>query len=177
MAWTGGAPEFRDTVFSDNDALESGGALHIQQSSVSLYDCSLQGNSAVHAGGGVSLDSSDAVLNQCVVRDNAAGASGGGVFINSASSAALANTTVCFNIEDQIAGVWSDEGGNSVDCPECDADFTGPEGMADSVVGTDDLLGLISAWGSSDSDADVDGNGVVSTNDLLLLIAAWGPCE
>jgi len=59
------------------------------------------------------------------------------------------------------------------DCPE---DRAG----ADLVVGTEDLLALLAAWGpcdgSGDCPADLDGNGSVDTSDLLALLSAWGPC-
>jgi hypothetical protein len=48
----------------------------------------------------------------------------------------------------------------------------------DDVVGVDDLLLLIAAWGSCDAcPEDLNADGVVDVNDLLLVIAAWGPCE
>ena len=50
----------------------------------------------------------------------------------------------------------------------------------DGFVGVNDLLFLISDWGS-DSDtlciSDLDGDGIVDVLDLLIVIAAWGPCE
>ena len=46
-----------------------------------------------------------------------------------------------------------------------------------NTVGTDDLLAVIAAWGSSDQDADVNGDNVVGTDDLLALIANWGDCS
>jgi hypothetical protein len=49
----------------------------------------------------------------------------------------------------------------------------------DLVVSTADLLGLLSAWGTSDPVYDIapeGGDGVVSTADLLELLSGWGPC-
>jgi hypothetical protein len=40
-----------------------------------------------------------------------------------------------------------------------------------------DLLLVVADWGSTKSDADIDGSGLVDTTDLLAVIAAWGPCE
>ncbi len=44
----------------------------------------------------------------------------------------------------------------------------------DGIVGVEDLLIVISQWGScSDCIADIDGNGVVNVEDLLIVIANW----
>jgi lysyl endopeptidase len=56
--------------------------------------------------------------------------------------------------------------------PDCPADVTG-----DGTVDVNDVLELISAWGSSDADSDVDDDGIVDVNDLLIVIDAWGACE
>lgn len=45
----------------------------------------------------------------------------------------------------------------------------------DGVVGNDDLLALLAAWGPCDDDcpADLDGDGAVGLNDLIELLGAW----
>ncbi len=53
----------------------------------------------------------------------------------------------------------------------CPADIDG-----DRLVGTNDLLALIAAWGSADPDADIDGDGTVNTSDILVLLGDWGAC-
>jgi hypothetical protein len=47
------------------------------------------------------------------------------------------------------------------------------------VVNTDDLINVISDWGTDGSGhgGDVDGSGLVNVNDLLELIGNWGACE
>lgn len=45
---------------------------------------------------------------------------------------------------------------------------------ADGLVGSDDLLALLAAWGTVHSSSDLDGDGLVGVVDLLLMIAAWG---
>ncbi len=56
-------------------------------------------------------------------------------------------------------------------CPPEDID-------GDGIVGTDDLLAVIAAWGSCvGCIEDVDQSGEVDTTDLLSLIAVWGPCQ
>ncbi len=54
----------------------------------------------------------------------------------------------------------------------CVGDVTG-----DGLVGVNDVLAVVAAWGSDDPDADVNGDGIAGTDDLLAVIANWGPCE
>jgi len=56
----------------------------------------------------------------------------------------------------------------------CAEDLAGDDGM----VGVEDLLALLAAWGpcGASCNADLDGSGSVDTPDLLTLLAAWGPC-
>ena len=54
---------------------------------------------------------------------------------------------------------------------QCSSDITG-----DDEVDVNDLLTLLSDWGSNQSASDIDDNGVVNSNDLLQLIDSWGPC-
>ena len=39
-----------------------------------------------------------------------------------------------------------------------------------------DLLVVINDWGSADSTADINDDGVVDIQDLLAVMNAWGPC-
>ncbi|MDP6479300.1 MAG: hypothetical protein QGI75_04585 [Phycisphaerales bacterium] len=56
------------------------------------------------------------------------------------------------------------------DCPE-DVD-------GDGLIGVDDVLMIIGAWGPcSGCAADVDGDGAVDVDDLLAVVAAWGSCS
>jgi hypothetical protein len=87
----------------------------------------------------------------------------------------ITNTTVCSNGEFQIDfDDWIDGGGNYVEdvCLDCPADING-----DGVVGVNDLIAVVDAWGSDDASADVNGDGVVEVNDLIAIIDNWGPCE
>jgi hypothetical protein len=54
---------------------------------------------------------------------------------------------------------------------ECAADFD-----QDGLVGFDDLIALLAAWGSEGGPEDLDGDGRVGFNDLIALLVAWGPC-
>lgn len=55
--------------------------------------------------------------------------------------------------------------------PPCAGDTDG-----DGLIGVNDILAVISAWGTDDPDADVSGNGVVDTDDVLLILSNWGSC-
>lgn len=55
--------------------------------------------------------------------------------------------------------------------PACPADLDG-----DATVGIDDLITLLSNWGTPDPFADLDGDGLVGNGDLISLLAAWGDC-
>ena len=56
----------------------------------------------------------------------------------------------------------------NVGCP-CPADLDG-----DGMVGINDFLDLLAAWGTPGG--DIDGDGVTGINDFLDLLAAWGAC-
>jgi hypothetical protein len=56
---------------------------------------------------------------------------------------------------------------------QCLGDITGDG----DIVNVRDILVLISHWNSSESSADIDGNGNVGISDLLILIDNWGPCS
>ena len=53
----------------------------------------------------------------------------------------------------------------------CRTDFNG-----DGVTDSSDMASLLSNWGNSSGDGDVDSDGVVGSADLAILLNAWGPC-
>ena len=55
--------------------------------------------------------------------------------------------------------------------PACPADVDGS-----GTVDVDDLLAVITAWGSSDASADVTADGVVDADDLIEVLLTWGGC-
>ena len=55
---------------------------------------------------------------------------------------------------------------------ECLTDFMNSDGE----VGVDELLFIISAWGTDNETADLDGDGWVDVHDVLMVLDAWGPC-
>ncbi|MDP7070738.1 MAG: hypothetical protein QF561_05250 [Phycisphaerales bacterium] len=74
---------------------------------------------------------------------------------------------------EDIAGPWSGAVyvfGLDADCP---ADVSG-----DVIVGVDDLLAVVSAWGPCGGCLeDINGDGVVGADDVLAVIADWGWCH
>ena len=80
---------------------------------------------------------------------------------------------------DIAGGGSNDANGNGIpDECECVADISGPDGFGfpDGIVGIHDLLTVITHWGSSIPEGDVDGDGIVGVHDLLMVISGWGPC-
>jgi probable HAF family extracellular repeat protein len=76
----------------------------------------------------------------------------------------------------QIVGYGINQAGELraflLDPVPCTGDLNG-----DGVVGVNDFLMLLTAWGEcSGCPADLDGDGVVGVSDFLVLLAAWGPC-
>ena len=60
---------------------------------------------------------------------------------------------------------------NSTSCQQCSGDFNG-----NGAVDVDDLLALISVYGTEDVDHDLDGDDLISIEDLLLLLSHYGEC-
>ena len=60
----------------------------------------------------------------------------------------------------------------------CDGDLTSPAeaAMADGIVGSDDLLAFVDAWGSFDASRDFNADESVDVMDLLEMLHNWGDC-
>jgi hypothetical protein len=84
------------------------------------------------------------------------------------------NENWTIDVCDIDSGVSDDENGNGTpDECECIGDLDG-----DGVVGINDLLDLLAAWGpcATPCPADLDGDGNVAVVDLLALLGSWGSC-
>lgn len=82
------------------------------------------------------------------------------------------------NLAVDIAGNWTDSGGNCLeaDCPLCPG--TCPADLdQDGTVDGADLTRLLGAWGTDDDSADLDGDGAVDGADLTIVLGAWGGCS
>ena len=101
---------------------------------------------------------------------------GGGFDFEASSSIApsrVSNSQICENFPDQTNGVFSDDGGNTIEdtCLICPADLSG-----DGAVNSEDLGLILVQWGT-DGEGDLDGNDLVDASDLGLLLVQWGPCS
>ncbi len=171
----GCSPTITDCTIMGNAAATDGGGLYCNYASdATISNCTISGNTAGYSGGGIyCYNNSNPTIADCSISGNTA-ASGGGTCCIGSSHPALTDTVLCGNVPDQIFGSWTDNGGNTIS-NECPPDC--PDVSGDGIVGVDDVLAVVAAWGSDDLDADIDGDGTVGTNDLLAVIGAWGPCE
>jgi hypothetical protein len=76
--------------------------------------------------------------------------------------------------QDILDGVSVDENDNGIpDECDCFGDING-----NGAVEVNDLITLISVWGSTTSSVcDLNNDGTVNVNDLILLVAAWNSCN
>jgi len=171
----GSSASCTDCSFTNNAAHEGGAVFNADPSSSSnsplFIGCNFDSNSAIDEGGGMHNFSVSPQIDSCTFTNNAA-SSGGGILSWNASVPVISNTSLCGNAPTNITGPWSDQGGNELSetCGDC------PDMTGDGLVGTDEILGILSSWGTDDPIADVDGSGIVDTNDILLVLSAWGPC-
>ncbi len=147
-------PEFLGTVFRDNGAQRGGG--------IFAY-----GNPFGNPSG------SFPSISSCEFRGNQAEA-GAGLYSDSHSLAEIAKTMFCGNVTGHLYGDWTDIGGNDF-LEECEAPCPG-DVDGDGDVGVNDILAIISLWGSNDPAGDLNGDGLVGTDDLLLILSQWGSC-
>lgn len=72
-------------------------------------------------------------------------------------------------------------GGSGLTALTLTQDIAPPTCLGDIVfngaVDAADLAALLATWGTSTTEADLDGSGQVGAPDLAILLAAWGPCS
>lgn len=206
LNFDGSRPEFERCLFRDNVAVSDGGAMYNDASSPILrecvmdenaagdeggaifnadpgsstaipefIDCGFTGNIASGEGGAMHNFSISPVLDRCSMQENVA-SNGGGIYSWNGSTPRLRDTLACGNTPNQIAGPWTDAGGNEVasgcgdDCP---TDLDG-----DQVTGGGDLGLLFVSWGPCvDCPADLNADERVDGKDLGLLFIGWGDCD
>ncbi|MHC4992647.1 MAG: right-handed parallel beta-helix repeat-containing protein, partial [Planctomycetota bacterium] len=188
---TSATATIRNSTFRENSVTNNGGAIHATIG-YSIEDCGFFCNVA-ESGGGLWLGNAakpGQSLSGCFLALNEATAGGGIFSLGDSPEISISSTTLCGNSSDQIEGGYQDDGGNVISdgcftnppitcdtewplpLPVCPADLDG-----DGVVGVDDQVILILAWGTSDPQADINQDGVVGVDDLTLLILGWGPCD
>ncbi len=175
--------EFINCVFLNNSGNDAGAAFANGNGAdgAIFTSCEFIGNTAANTGGGICTFRGDPTVVDCVFTNNTA-VSGGGIYINAAffpvpfnDRATVSGTTFCDNDPDAYAGpgIFDDQGGNEFACdePACPEDVD-----ENGSVDFNDILAVLSAWGTDDAAADVDESGSVDFNDVLALLSAWGSC-
>ena len=99
------------------------------------------------------------------------------ITLQSPTGACCTLTAGCVQVSqymcEQAGFVFLGEGAEceSTSCEQCPGDFNG-----NGDVDVDDLLTLISVYGTADADHDLDGDEVISIDDLLILLSHYGEC-
>ncbi|MDP7519288.1 MAG: hypothetical protein QF438_03965, partial [Phycisphaerales bacterium] len=161
-----------------------GGGITCSDSYVELIGCDVSSNdSTTGVGSGIKDDGLHVVggapceifVEGCTFIGNYSTDSeaGAAMYLSDGGDGLITSTRVCGSGPDPLHGPWLDGGGNDIDeeCSDC------PDVDGDGMVGVDEVLAVIAAWGTDDADADVNDDGIVDTNDILLVLSAWGPCE
>ena len=102
MLKLGGALQAIDTVFRDNSATTSGGAIY-SEGDLTLNRVSLVNNSADERGGAINVFGGTADLTNVTVSGNRAGNSGGGI-IATGGSLAVNHSTIANNDANAVSG-------------------------------------------------------------------------
>ena len=172
-------PILTSCTFRNNVAGRSGGGLacvadqnHVYPSNADVTDITVELNHASEEGGGIHVRNSDPTLESIDVYENTAGNTGGGINFYESPDATLLGSNICLNTPNQISGMYTDDGNNTICGSGCPSDIDG-----DGFVNVNDLLTIIDQWGSTSSPADINDDGIVNVSDLLMVVGSWGPCE
>ncbi len=195
----GGAPTLVDCRFEGNLAATDGGGVWMAESGAAFESCRFVANVADARGGGVRASGGDATFFDVEFRSNDAELAGGGLAWFGAGSITLSSslvtentapvgaglwseagvstlelfeTEVCGNEPDQIAGEFTDLGGNVL----C---LCAPDVNGDGQVNGADLAEVLGSWGICDGPCDatdINGDGQVNGADLAELLGSWGDC-
>ena len=171
-------PKLTSCTFRNNVAGRSGGGLacvadqdHLYPSNADVTGSTVELNHANEEGGGIHVRNSDPTFESVDVYNNSAGNTGGGINFYESPDATLLGSNICTNTPDQIAGMYTDGGNNTICGSDC------PDINGDGYVNVTDLLAVIDQWGQANSPADVNQDGTVNVNDLLAVIGNWGACQ
>jgi hypothetical protein len=166
-------------IVTNSSARAEGGSMNVGGAGVvNLDNCLFLSNSAVN-GAGVHCHDAILLVSDCRFEGNIASGVGGGIHNGDGMPLSISGTSFCNNTAasgDDVAGSWTDAGGNIFDdCSDddCPADS---HGNGDGIVGVDDLLIVIGNFGGPGPDGDIDESGEVTVNDILIVIDTWGPC-
>ncbi|MCH2134255.1 MAG: hypothetical protein MK116_10935 [Phycisphaerales bacterium] len=168
-----GGVEFDSCVFDDNFATQDGGGVKIVKGTSMIRNCQITNNSALDGGGlfwYAEEETGPLVVMDTVITGNMANDAGGIRALYDRAPVILTGSTVCDNANFQIVGPFTESGDNTL-CV-CPADLDN-----DGTVAVDDVLILLTQWGSEPALGDLDFDGEVGVSDLLAVLAAYGPCE
>jgi hypothetical protein len=148
------APEIRDCIFRDNEALGDGGA---------------------GGGGAVSMRySGNPHFINCAFNDNYTSTVGGGLSARFGSTPTLTDCSLCNNVPDHIEGPWNDDGGNSFSDGPCFFDDCNNNGIDDMIDVADGTSADCNGNGIPDEcdiadgySGDCNGNGIPDECDLF----------
>ena len=164
------------TITSNSSTLFNGGGIYCyNDSNPIIMDCNIIDNIAEEQGGGIYSYDSTLTITNCNISRNTSrkgdNFGAGGLYEEQNGEFVLSGTKVCSNIPNQIGGTWIDKGDNEVldVCTTCDGDATG-----DFLIDVNDVLYVLSVWGSDDVNADFDENGLVDVDDVLILLSQFG---
>ena len=171
-----------DCIFRGNYAAQFSGVILFAnpiETHVTMVDCLIEENTASPGGtSGIYVALAKLTLDGCTVINNATDSSGlTGIRNEGSIPAELLNSTICGNTVgdvagDQIVGLWTDQGGNTVSSA-CASDCPG-DLNDDGAVNGGDLGLLLAAWGGPGG--DINDDGVTDGGDLGLLLSYWGDC-
>ncbi len=193
-AWSGGAIHINNTPFTitsslfyDNLGGAQGGALNVDAPpqggpslTGSVQGCEFIRNNASEygygAGGAISvLGNHDVTASGCSFQDNY-GCTGGGIFAGYLASGEqpmpVGNSLFCGNYftDYSYKGVEDDGTNTFTQSCWCSGDID-----ADEMIGVNDLLLLLDAWGGYyHPDLDANNDAVFDVNDILAVVEAWG---
>ena len=167
-----------------------GGAIYNKNSFPLLEACVIENNYALGTmpndqdqsgyGGGIFNETTVAEIVGCCIRRNTSGSAnetenrGGGIFNDTNSGfTTVENSVVCGNWRGQIAGFYTDRGGNLIsDQCDCHPSDINCDGNVDGA----DLTILLGYWGTENTRADLNFDGIVDGADLTILLGDWGDC-
>lgn len=166
----------RDTLFTMNHANVSGGAVHVQESLLSLEGARFRENSAVGSGGAVCTANASGLT----VVDTAflfnIGDNGGAIHADTSSDQAFGFSAFCQNGSPQVGGGYETTEFNLFGCTAiglCLSDV-----VTDGSVNSADLLAVLRNFGTTGNRYDISGDGIVGGNDLIVVLRDFGlPCD
>jgi hypothetical protein len=157
--------------FEENTCDADAGAAGVDTVSGVAFDrCRFTSNVAAR-GGAIGHLASLAQVTACEFSGNTATDAGGAMHAEPACDPVVSRSLFCENDPDDIAGPWSDAGGNDFPsrCPgSCPPDFNG-----DGVLNSLDFAAFLNAFVAGDPGADFNADGSVNSQDFAAFLNAF----